>query len=82
MLRALDVRGVGLTTGGAAWAFGGPDGELRDEAWAICPACGIYGLKVTRLDDGSARVSCGEGAERPDAILAALAEAVLEEAAT
>lgn len=75
------MRAAGLTPGGAPWAYGGADGELRDEAWAICPACGIYGLKVTRLPGGCARVSCGEGACRPDAILAALAESVLQEAA-
>lgn len=81
VLKALQVRGVGLTPGGAPWAFGGPDGELREEAWAICPGCGFYGFKATRLPDGLARVSC-RGACRSEAIYAALAEAVIAETVT
>lgn len=81
VVKALEVRGARLGgDGGPVWAYGGPDGELRDEIWAICPACNWSGLRVDRLDNGRARVSCGNGGCRRDAILAALALALVERA--
>ena len=78
VLKALEVRGARLAGQGPVYAFGGADGELRDEAWAMCPACGWYGLRVERLDDGRALVSCGNGGCKRDAILEALARALVE----
>lgn len=80
VLAALEARGVRLGGDGPLYAFGGADGELRGEAWAICPACGLYGLRVDRRDDGRARVSCRQGC-RPQAILVALATALVGRAA-
>ena len=82
VLKALETRGARLAGDGPIYAFGGADGELRDEAWAMCPACGWYGLRVDRLKDGRARVSCGNGGCHPEAILEALARALLDKAAT
>ena len=81
VLRALELRGVRLGgPGGPPFAYAGADGEIRGQAWAVCPACGHYGLRVDRQDDGAARVSCRTSC-RPQEILAALAAAVAEKAA-
>jgi len=81
LLRALEVRGVPLGgPGGPPFAYAGADGEIRGQAWAVCPACGHYGLRVDRRDDGGALVSCRASC-RPQEILAALAAAVAEKAA-
>ena len=83
-LRALEIRGVRLDAGprvrGPVFAYGGADGELRDEAWAMCPSCDYYGLRLERRDDGRALVSCRQGCS-PAVILEALAVAVITEAA-
>ena len=76
VLRGIEARGTRLAGDGPFYAFGGADGELRGEAWAMCPACGQYGFKVDRLGDGRARVSCKEGC-RQDAIYMALAAALV-----
>lgn len=77
-IKAHPARPVGLEL--AAYTFGGPDGELRDEAWAMCPACGVYGLRVDRLKDGRAAVSCANGGCTRAEIYEALALALLEAA--
>jgi hypothetical protein len=81
ILRALEVRAVPLGgRGGPPFAYAGADGEIRGQAWAVCPACGHYGLRVDRRDNGAARVACRASC-RPQEILAALAAAVAEKAA-
>ena len=90
VLRALELRNVRLDAGprgrGPAFAFAyagpnaGPNGELRDQAWAVCPVCSLYGLRVERRHDGQALVSCRQRC-RPQWILTALASAVAERAA-
>ena len=79
VLTALEARGTRLGGNGPVYAFGGADGELRDEVWAMCPACGEYGFRVDRLENDRARVYCRRGCRR-DAILEALACALLERA--
>jgi len=84
VLRALELRNVRLDAGprvrGPVFAHGGPDGELRGEAWATCPVCSLPGLRVERRHDGQALVSCRQRC-RPQWILTALASAVAERAA-
>ena len=82
VLRALDAlprRPSGLQTTG--YSSGDADGEVRNEAWGICPACSLPGLRVERREDGRATVTCGNGGCRRDVILEALAAALLEMAA-
>lgn len=81
VLQALEVapgRPHGLKA--AAFVYGGPDGQLRDEAWGVCPACRWCGLWVKRLEDGRADVVCRNGGCSRDAVLEALASALLEKA--
>ena len=80
VLAGLKAQGVRLGPGAPPFAFGGPDGELRGEVWAICPACGSYGLRVDRRDDGRGRVACRQGC-RPETVVVALASAVAGRAA-
>lgn len=81
VLRALELRDVRLPAGprtrGPAFAYGGADGERKDEAWADCPACSSYGLRVDRQDDATARVGCRQGC-KPAVILAALMAGTVE----
>lgn len=77
-IKAHPARPVGLER--AAYTYGGADGERRDQVWAMCPACGWYGLHVERLPNGRASVSCRNGTCTRDQILEALARALLERA--
>lgn len=79
VLRALELHGARLSAGpgarGPAFAYGGADGQLRGEAWAFCPACTLYGLRVDRREDGSCSLACRARCSQ-SAIVAALAGSV------